>query len=131
MTDINSPAWLSDSPAATPTTNQTALIMTESQTQPEAATTTTTTGNLEVESGAKDGEVTGDVAKMVLFMRLTNMAVAILLVIVSVLNYNIAKLSTFILAIYATFGGALICLLETQLKFIRTAIALNFGFFFK
>ena len=38
--------------------------------------------------------------------------------------------SSFILALYACFGGLLICCLETQLKFIRVIIALNFGFLF-
>jgi hypothetical protein len=31
---------------------------------------------------------------------------------------------------YALCGALLICLLETQLKFLRVAIALNFGFLF-
>ena len=34
------------------------------------------------------------------------------------------------MALYACFGGLLICCLETQLKFIRVIIALNFGFLF-
>jgi len=38
--------------------------------------------------------------------------------------------SAFVLAIYATCGGLLICCLETQLKFVRVMIALNFGFLF-
>ena len=38
--------------------------------------------------------------------------------------------STLILAIYATCGGLLICVLETQLKFLRAMIAVNFGFLF-
>ena len=37
---------------------------------------------------------------------------------------------TFVLAIYATCGGLLICCLETQLKFLRVIIAVNFGFLF-
>jgi hypothetical protein len=36
----------------------------------------------------------------------------------------------FVLAIYATCGGLLICCLETQLKFLRVMIAVNFGFLF-
>ena len=43
---------------------------------------------------------------------------------------RIFAFSSLILAIYATFGGLLICCLETQLKFIRVMIALNFGFLF-
>jgi hypothetical protein len=34
------------------------------------------------------------------------------------------------LAIYACCGGILICCLETQLKFLRVMIAVNFGFLF-
>ena len=37
---------------------------------------------------------------------------------------------TFVLAIYASCGGLLICCLETQLKFLRVIIAVNFGFLF-
>jgi hypothetical protein len=38
--------------------------------------------------------------------------------------------STFVLAIYAICGALLICCLETQLKFLRVMIAVNFGFLF-
>jgi hypothetical protein len=34
------------------------------------------------------------------------------------------------MAIYGSCGALLICCLETQLKFIRVAIAVNFGFLF-
>jgi COPI associated protein len=43
---------------------------------------------------------------------------------------GIPAISTFVLAIYATCGGILICCLETQLKFLRVMIAVNFGFLF-
>lgn len=43
---------------------------------------------------------------------------------------GIPELSTFVLAIYAICGGLLICILETQLKFLRVMIAVNFGFLF-
>ena len=39
-------------------------------------------------------------------------------------------MSTWVTAIYATCGGVLVCCLETQLKLLRRAIALNFGFLF-
>jgi len=39
-------------------------------------------------------------------------------------------LSTTVLAVYAICGGLLICCLETQLKFLRVLIAVNFGFLF-
>jgi hypothetical protein len=41
-----------------------------------------------------------------------------------------SAVSTFVLAIYAICGGLLICCLETQLKFLRVLIAVNFGFLF-
>jgi hypothetical protein len=40
------------------------------------------------------------------------------------------SLSTLVLGIYAICGGLLICCLETQLKFLRVMIAVNFGFLF-
>ena len=43
---------------------------------------------------------------------------------------TIPAISAFVLAIYATCGGILICCLETQLKFLRVMIAVNFGFLF-
>jgi hypothetical protein len=39
-------------------------------------------------------------------------------------------ISTWILAIYSILGALLICCLETQLKFLRVIIAINFGFLF-
>lgn len=38
--------------------------------------------------------------------------------------------SVIVLACYTTCGGLLICCLETQLKFVRVMIAMNFGFLF-
>lgn len=43
---------------------------------------------------------------------------------------GLPPVSAFVLAIYATCGGLLICCLETQLKFLRVMIAVNFGFLF-
>jgi hypothetical protein len=43
---------------------------------------------------------------------------------------SFTAVSTFVLAIYAICGGLLICCLETQLKFLRVLIAVNFGFLF-
>jgi hypothetical protein len=43
---------------------------------------------------------------------------------------GIPPISIFVLAFYATVGGILICCLETQLKFLRVMIAVNFGFLF-
>ena len=43
---------------------------------------------------------------------------------------RIPPISSFVLGIYAICGGLLICCLETQLKFLRVMIAVNFGFLF-
>ena len=43
---------------------------------------------------------------------------------------SLPSISNWVLAIYATCGGLLICCLETQLKFLRVIIAVNFGFLF-
>ena len=43
---------------------------------------------------------------------------------------GISSISTIVLGVYATCGGILICCLETQLKFVRVIIAVNFGFLF-
>jgi COPI associated protein len=43
---------------------------------------------------------------------------------------SLPPISGFVLAIYATCGALLICCLETQLKFLRVMIAVNFGFLF-
>jgi COPI associated protein len=43
---------------------------------------------------------------------------------------GIKSVSTIVLGVYAVCGGLLICCLETQLKFVRVVIAVNFGFLF-
>jgi hypothetical protein len=43
---------------------------------------------------------------------------------------SLPSLPTLVLAIYATCASMLICCLETQLKFLRVMIAVNFGFLF-
>ena len=43
---------------------------------------------------------------------------------------GLPSISAFVLSIYACCGGLLICCLETQLKFLRVMIAVNFGFLF-
>jgi hypothetical protein len=43
---------------------------------------------------------------------------------------SLPPISSWVLAVYATCGGLLVCCLETQLKFLRVMIAINFGFLF-
>jgi len=69
--------------------------------------------------------------RIILMMRLANIGVAAVLMIVAfVIMAGLPSLSSWILAMYALCGALLICFLETQLKFLRVAIALNFGFLF-
>merc|ERR1719245_1451413 len=64
-------------------------------------------------------------------MRLLNMGVATALIVISVFQIvGIPAISSIVLAVYAICGGLLICCLETQLKFLRVIIAVNFGFLF-
>jgi len=77
------------------------------------------------------GDDEKDLPSVVLFMRLANMAVASALIASSIaVVVSLPPLSVWILSIYATCCGFLVCCLETQLKFLRTAISLNFGFLF-
>jgi len=74
-----------------------------------------------------------DLPGIILFMRLANMGAAVGLMACSIwtmISYVFARPTLFVLAIYATCGGLLICCLETQLKFLRVIIAVNFGFLF-
>ena len=43
---------------------------------------------------------------------------------------SLPSISNWVLAVYAVLFGLLVCCLETQLKFLRVMIALNFGFLF-
>jgi len=73
--------------------------------------------------------------KLVTFMRALNMGVAVALVTVSVLQclsiqVGVGSFGVWILAIYASCGGCLVCLTETELSFFRGMMASNFGFLF-
>jgi len=63
---------------------------------------------------------------------LINLAASIAVIVISVLYFigSLKDPKIMLLAAYSTCGGCLICCLETQLKFIRTSIAMNFGFLF-
>jgi len=76
---------------------------------------------------AKDKDLPG----IILFMRLLNMGAAAALISISIVQIiGIPVISSIVLAVYAICGGLLICCLETQLKFLRVMIAVNFGFLF-
>eukprot|EP00536_Pseudo-nitzschia_multiseries_P000945 jgi/Psemu1/250077/estExt_Genewise1Plus.C_120011 len=72
-----------------------------------------------------------DLPSVILMMRLLNLGAATALIAVSILHIiSIPALSGTVLAVYTICGGLLICCLETQLKFLRVMIAVNFGFLF-
>jgi len=77
------------------------------------------------------GDDDGKLPRIIMVMRLVNMAIAVAIVAVSVITMRkFPAISTWVLAIYATFGGLLLCLLETQISMTRNIITMNFGFFF-
>lgn len=68
---------------------------------------------------------------VILFSRLLNLGVSAGLITMGILKIiGLRSPKTIVLACYAIFGGCLICCLETQLKMVRTSIAVNFGFLF-
>jgi len=90
------------------------------------------------ENNARNQALSGgdeeELPRIILVMRLTNI-VASLLIIGSSTIFIMQSTSTFalsdwVLACYTACFGLLVCCLETQLKFLQTAIVQNFGFFF-
>jgi hypothetical protein len=78
-----------------------------------------------------DAAMDEDLPRIILMTRLANLGMSLLLILVSLGQViGFPAFSTWILSCYALCGACLICLLETQLKFLRVAIALNFGFLF-
>jgi len=94
-------------------------------------------GSMNIESNNAAGNAADTVADdkdlpgLILFMRLLNMGAAGALITISIFQIvGLQAISTIVLAVYAICGGLLICCLETQLKFLRVMIAVNFGFLF-
>jgi len=120
-----SPSWLSTSapvPSASAPSPAVDPLSIESSTEDARAGTTGT--------DAANGK---DLPSIILMMRLVNMGAAgalIAISILSILSPLNASISVTVLAVYAICGGLLICCLETQLKFLRVMIAVNFGFLF-
>lgn len=72
-----------------------------------------------------------ELPKIVLFMRLGNLAAAALLIFGSVGSLtNIFSLSKMVLGGYGVCFGTLVCCLEVNLSFLRHPIASNFGFLY-
>mmetsp|Transcript_9040 Transcript_9040/g.24423 ORF Transcript_9040/g.24423 Transcript_9040/m.24423 type:complete len:222 (-) Transcript_9040:249-914(-) len=121
----DAPTWLSDSNDAPPAAATTPAAAAAPATQ--AATSDNNTKAATVVS-AQDER---DLPQVILMMRLTNMALAAAVIAISIVRMiSFPPISSFVVAVYATLGGLLICCLETQLKFLRVMIAVNFGFLF-
>lgn len=118
---MSSPSWLNDTPTASAPAPKVEPLSIESSKTENAASGTT-------DNDAGDEK---DLPSIILMMRLLNMGAAGALIAVSIIHIlGFPLLSGIVLAVYAICGGLLICCLETQLKFLRVMIAVNFGFLF-
>lgn len=146
------PSWLTDSspsaPAATPSSSASPAAAGFSSSSPAAtassglASPTNNQANVDqpqnVSSGAGSDPASLQAMEaeqlrgVILFTRLLNLGVSIAVIVHAVLIFIrfTGSPKYWILGLYATCGGCLICCLETQLKFFRTLIAMNFGFLF-
>jgi len=78
-----------------------------------------------------DASEDAELSSVVVTMRIANMGVSIALIACSILVMSrLPSVSNWVLSLYASCAGLLVCCLETQLKFIRVVIAVNFGFLF-
>jgi len=122
-TPAPTPAASAPAPAAPTTDNVAGSILTSMNKDVK-----TTQSKIAAAAAVEDEK---DLPKLILFMRILNMAAAVLLITCSVIELvRIPPISVWITAIYASCGGLLVCCLETQLKYVRTIIAMNFGFLF-
>jgi len=136
-TDPDAPSWLQEdtppaSASAPPPTPSPVKNSFNEPAAPVPSTVTANTGSVNDASNMTPEEIEKEQLRgVILFMRLLNLGVSIAVIVHSILTFmNLLKIQHAVLAAYATCGGLLICCLETQLKFIRTIIALNFGFLF-
>mmetsp|Transcript_91686 Transcript_91686/g.262088 ORF Transcript_91686/g.262088 Transcript_91686/m.262088 type:complete len:286 (-) Transcript_91686:63-920(-) len=85
-------------------------------------------------AGAAPGEpvpLKNNLPKLVMYMRLANVAIAILMVTSAVLSsLGSADLSTLVLGCYVSCFGCLLCCFETHLKQVSILIADNCGFLY-
>jgi len=145
--DGEAPSWLSDEPSApvpaptepvSPTNHApSATDAPEPKVDNVGSVFMQTVTDKNAKKSAPPPPASGDeekkLSKIVVTMRLLNMAAAVLLITSSVLKMiglGLGHPSIWTMSIYATCGGLLVCCQETQLKFVRTKIAMNFGFLF-
>jgi hypothetical protein len=94
---------------------------------PPVAKSTTTKAAMDVPVAENDEKL----SHVILFMRILNMAAMVTLTTCSIVKMmSFPSLASWVLACYAICTSTLVFCLETQLKFIRVIIAMNFGFLF-
>lgn len=117
--DDETPSWLSESPAPAPAP---APVPAKAEAQQAPAKDPATIAAEEEEA----------LRGVVFFMRAANLGISIAIVVQA--SFQVFRFfqspQYWVLGLYTLCGGCLICLLETQISFVRTPIALNFGFLF-
>lgn len=143
----DAPSWLADGAEAPAKASSSPSAAVKAASQPKSslidangnikagATSSSAAGSMLASSGAAVAPPAEDnLPQVVMVMRLANMGVSIALIVCSILYMislsGLVNISAWVLSIYATCGGILVCCLETQLKYLRVSIALNFGFLF-
>lgn len=132
MEQEDAPAWLQSEPDASPPPASFS-IPESSASGREVDPNFNATRSMINSSGNNANNVADekDLPSVVLFMRLANMGIAGLLIVSSIaVMVSLPSIPIWVLSVYATCGGCLVCCLETQLKFLRTTIAINCGFLF-
>ena len=145
----DAPSWLADGAEAPTQASSSPSAAVKAASQPKSslidangnikagATSSSAAGSMLASSGAAVAPTPPadeNLPHIVMVMRLANMGVSIALIVCSILYMislsGLVNISAWVLSIYATCGGILVCCLETQLKYLRVSIALNFGFLF-
>uniref|UniRef100_A0A7S2WC07 Uncharacterized protein n=1 Tax=Rhizochromulina marina TaxID=1034831 RepID=A0A7S2WC07_9STRA len=112
-----SPPWLASSATAQSPPSWSSDSMAQSMTLPEGGAP---------ETGGKT-----TLSKKLLYMRLANVAVAVLMVTAALTTFiTSSSLSTAVIALYISCFGCLVCCFETHLKQVSIIIADNFGFMY-
>jgi len=120
MSDDKVPSWLDVNNDSLGAKNGSA----DNKTSKPAAIAHPTESNYDVDQAS---ELPG----VIFFLRVLNFGASIGVIIATIFHTTqFPNPADFVLALYGTCAGLLICCLETQLQFLRVSIAVNFGFLF-
>lgn len=136
--DDQAPSWLTDTPApaAAPAPSSAAAPESQTLSAPAAAKPASAPAPA---AGGTSGDPTALTAEeeetlrgIILFTRIANILVSVAIAVMTTFRLiaYLAHPQYYVLCFYAAVGSCLICCVETQVKFVRTTIALNFGFLF-